>query len=64
MNKIDHIQWIIPTYVFKTIEHINRLLFDKEVQKHLNEGWKPVGGVSVDGGYYMLGMTKEEKKLR
>lgn len=32
-----------------------------EVQRHLLEGWQPIGGVSFDGQRYLQAMVKYEE---
>lgn len=50
---------------FKTITHYNRDMFDNEVNRHLNDGWKLEGGVSVTFNssnrdyVYIIAVTKE-----
>ena len=50
---------------FKTIIKYDRDMFDSEVNKHLNDGWKLQGGVSLAINhssrdyYYAIAVVKE-----
>jgi|688.fasta_scaffold2226390_2 hypothetical protein len=50
---------------YKTIKNYVITEFDREVSKHLNDGWQITGGISVtvnlsNEALYFVGMTKTE----
>lgn len=36
----------------------DRFEFERQVEKKLNDGWKPIGGVCYNSGNYLMGMMR------
>jgi len=44
---------------FALVEVFNdRFEFERQVEKKLNDGWKPIGGVCYESGNYLMGMMR------
>lgn len=44
---------------FALVEVFNdKFEFERQVEKKLNDGWKPIGGVCYESGNYLMGMMR------
>lgn len=43
---------------FCLVKCYDKFEFERQVEKKLNEGWKPIGGVCYESGCYLMGMMR------